>query len=143
MHLNCICSALRQAAAKTTAQYDAALAPSGIKVTMFRLLRRIDTAGSVSITKLAEIVELDRSTLGRNLRVLEKQSLVSVSAGKDGRSRMVSLTETGRAVLQDAEPLWQAAQTRFEEIVDAETLAVLDRLINQSFDADEQTGQPG
>ena len=67
----CICTALRQVAAQSTAHYDAVLAPSGINVTMFRLLRRIEVVHSVTITELAEIVGLDRSTLGRNLRVLE------------------------------------------------------------------------
>ena len=108
---------------------------------MFRLLRRVDPAQSVSITKLAEIVDLDRNTLGRNPRVLEKQPLVTIRADKDGRARLVSLTETGRAVLQDAERLWQAAQRRFTKIVDADTMAVLDRLILHAFPSDETTGQ--
>lgn len=140
MESRCICTALRQAAAQSTALYDAALAPSGIKVTMFRLLRRIDASESISITKLAEIVDLDRSTLGRNLRVLEKQSLVSIGPGTDARSRMVSLTETGRSALHDAEPLWQAAQRRFAEFVDADTLAVLDLLIQQTPTPDGTSG---
>ena len=141
METRCICTALRQAASQSTALYDEALAPSGIKVTMFRLLRHINAGESVSITELAEIVSLDRSTLGRNLRVLEKQSLVSIGSGEDGRARMVSLTKTGRAVLQDAEPRWQTAQSRFVEIVDNDTMAVLDRLIHNSFAPDVTSGQ--
>lgn len=132
MDHRCICTTLRQAAAQSTAHYDAALAPSGIKVTMFRLLRRIDTAKSISITELARIVGLDRSTLGRNLRVLEKQSLVEIGAGEDGRARRVSLTQTGHERLQEAVPLWRQAQREFSQIVGADVLAVLDRVIDQT-----------
>ena len=50
---------------------------------MLRLLRRIEVVNSVTITELAEIVGLDRSTLGRNLRVLEKQSLIAIATKDD------------------------------------------------------------
>lgn len=136
----CICTTLRQAAAQSTARYDAALASSGIKVTMFRLLRRIDAAEFVSITELAQIVGLDRSTLGRNLRVLEKQSLVEIGTGEDGRARPVSLTWTGRKKLQEALPLWQKAQLEFSEIISADTLAVLDRVIDQTGEQEQAIG---
>lgn len=125
----CLCTALRQAAAQSTAHYDAALAPAGIKVTMFRLLRRLDAAGAISITDLAASVGLDRSTLGRNLRVLEKQSLVHGGSGPDARARLISLTDTGRETLHKAIPLWQAAQKDFAQLVGTDTLAVLDRVI--------------
>ena len=140
MDNRCICTALRQAAAQSTAHYDTLLAPSGIKVTMFRLLRRIEAAKSISITELAEIVGLDRSTLGRNLRVLRKQSLVEIGTGKDARSRHVSLTEVGRERLQEAVPLWQKAQLEFSEVISADTLAVLDRVIDQTGEQEQAIG---
>jgi DNA-binding MarR family transcriptional regulator len=136
----CICTTLRQAAAQITAHYDAVLASSGIKVTMFRLLRRIDAAKCVSITELATIVGLDRSTLGRNLRVLEKQSLIEIGTGEDGRARPVSLTQTGHEKLQEALPLWQKAQRELAEIVGADTLAVLGRVIDQNGEEEQAIG---
>ncbi|MEL6798933.1 MAG: MarR family winged helix-turn-helix transcriptional regulator [Pseudomonadota bacterium] len=140
MDERCICTTLRQAAAQSTAHYDAVLAPSGIKVTMFRLLRRIDAANSISITELAQIVGLDRSTLGRNLRVLEKQSLVKIGTGRDGRARPVSLTQTGREKLQDTLPLWRKAQREFSEIIGADALAVLDRVLDQTGEEQHPLG---
>ena len=107
---------------------------------MFRLLRRIDAATSISITELADVVNLDRSTLGRNLRVLEKQSLIRTGTGKDGRTRMVSLTESGRASLQAAVPLWRQAQQDYAERIGADTLALLDRVINQTDGSHEVIG---
>ena len=128
----CICTALRQVAAQSTAHYDAVLAPSGIKVTMFRLLRRIEVVNSVTITELAEIVGLDRSTLGRNLRVLEKLSLIAIGTRDDGRARRVSLTQIGREKLQHAVPLWREAQREYLQIVGADTLALLNHVIEQT-----------
>lgn len=107
---------------------------------MFRLLRRIDAAKCVSITELATIVGLDRSTLGRNLRVLEKQSLIEIGTGEDGRARPVSLTQTGHEKLQEALPLWQKAQRELAEIVGADTLAVLGRVIDQNGEEEQAIG---
>ena len=136
----CICTALRQVAAQSTAHYDTVLAPSGIKVTMFRLLRRIEAASSVTITELAEIVGLDRSTLGRNLRVLEKQSLIAIRTGDDGRARRVSLTRIGQEKLQEAVPLWREAQREYSQIMGADTLALLDHVIEQTATSKHTTG---
>ncbi len=124
----CLCTTLRQAAAYSTARYDHILSPSGLKVTMFRLLRRIDEVGQVTITGLAELVDLDRSTLGRNLRVLEKANLIRMTTGRDERSREIVLTHTGRSALDTARPLWAVAQAEFADLITpdvAEALAVL------------------
>ena len=99
---------------------------------MFRLLRRIEVANSVTITELAEIVGLDRSTLGRNLRVLEKLSLIAIGTRDDGRARRVSLTQIGREKLQHAVPLWREAQREYLQIVGADTLAFLNHVIEQT-----------
>ncbi len=109
---DCLCTNLRQAALASTEIYNAALAPSGLKVTMFRLLRRIAEAPDITITTLAAVVGLDRSTLGRNLRVLAREDLVVLSRGRDERSRTVTLTAAGTAALDRAEPLWATAQAR-------------------------------
>ena len=124
----CICTALRQAAAQSTSHYDAMLAPAGVKVTMFRLLRRINDATNLSISALAADVGLDRSTLGRNLRVLERQSLIKMSVGEDGRKRMISLTDMGRVTLVAAAPLWRRAQADYAQMIGADTMALLERL---------------
>lgn len=106
----CICIALRSAARSATDAYDAALAPTGLKVTMYRLLKNVAAEDGVSISVLAERLGLDRSTLGRNLRVLEKRGLVRLGAADDGRARAVRITETGRAAYLSARPYWCEAQ---------------------------------
>lgn len=122
---SCICTALRQAALGATRVYDEALAPSGLKVTMFRLLRRIEAHPGASITVLAEAAGLDRSTLGRNLRVLHRDGLVRLGPGEDDRARSVALTEDGAARLAAAAPLWETAQARMRVALGPEAESLL------------------
>jgi DNA-binding MarR family transcriptional regulator len=121
----CLCTSLRQAALAATQIYDRALAPSGLKITMFRLLRRISDAGAPTISELARIVELDRSTLGRNLRVLERLGLVRLDGGTDERSKVVSPTRKGKATFEKALPLWAEAQAAMKSTLGREKDAVL------------------
>lgn len=114
MNDKCICTSLRKAAQASTALYDRALTPSGLKVTMFRLLRRIEASPDATITELAESLGLDRSTLGRNLKVLERQGLLSLPSGADARARNIALSPAGKAALAQAVPLWTQAQRQMK-----------------------------
>ena len=96
---------------------------------MFRLLRRIGEVPGISITDLAQVVDLDRSTLGRNLRVLERLQLVRVSTGQDERARAIRLTENGEHALKVALPLWQDAQARLGRELGADLDQLLKSLI--------------
>jgi DNA-binding MarR family transcriptional regulator len=121
----CLCTGLRQAAQAMTEIYDAALAPSGLKITMFRVIRRLSEAGQPTISELADIVGLDRSSLGRNLKVLEREKIVTFVGGADERSKVVQLTSKGRKALETALPLWRAVQKRMKSTLGAEKDAVL------------------
>lgn len=120
----CLCTGLRQAAHAMTEIYDEALAPSGLKITMFRVVRRLSEAGEPTISELAKIVGLDRSSLGRNLKVLERDQLVSFVGGEDERSKVVQLTRQGKAALAAAMPLWQGVQKRMKSNLAAEKDAI-------------------
>jgi DNA-binding MarR family transcriptional regulator len=115
---------LRQAALAATEIYDEALEPSGLKITMFRLLRRISEAGQPTISELARIVDLDRSTLGRNLKVLERSGHLQMAGGQDERSKIISLTARGRNKLIKALPLWAKAQQSMQARLGEEKAAV-------------------
>ena len=106
----CLCSNVRRAALALTARYDEALAPHGLKVTQFSLLRAVERHGAPNLTQLAEVTGLDRSTLGRNLRLLAGLGLVSLSPGDDLRDRVVALTKGGRARLRAAARTWDRVQ---------------------------------
>ena len=110
----CHCIALRKASRRLTAIYDVAMAPFGITITQFSELRRIRPLQPVSLSELAEKLELDRSTIGRNVKVLQRLELVEAVDGEDRRQNTLRLTERALTLLQDAEPAWQDVQARVE-----------------------------
>ncbi|MCY1402257.1 transcriptional regulator SlyA [compost metagenome] len=116
----CFCTHLRRAARGVTRHYDEALEPFGINVAQFSLMRNIQRLDQPSISTLADAVGLDRSTLGRNLRVLEGAGLVALAEGEDLRNRLVLLTAQGRQRLQAAAPAWEQAQQQLLEKVGSE-----------------------
>ncbi|WP_061239886.1 MarR family winged helix-turn-helix transcriptional regulator [Ectopseudomonas composti] len=107
---SCLCTQLRRASRGVTRLYDDALAPVGLGGAQFSLLRHVHRLGQPSISLLAEAMGLDRSTLGRNVRVLEEQGLVQLGEGRDLRAREVRLTEAGLQRIAQALPLWEQAQ---------------------------------
>jgi DNA-binding MarR family transcriptional regulator len=111
--------------------YDDALAPSGIKVTQFSLLRAVERRGAPNLTALSGATGLDRSTLGRNLRVLEGLGLVSLSPGGDQRDRIVELTGRGRARVRAAAKAWGRVQASLTGALgtDAELLLAVTRRV--------------
>ena len=121
---------MRAAARKTTAVYDAALRPAGVNVAQFSLLRKIERAEPVSLTELGRLAELDRSTVGRNVKVLQRMRLVRVTPGADHREATVSLDEPSLAVLRDGAPLWDKAQRQVETALGAETATHLRGLLD-------------
>ena len=111
----CICSSLRRATRAVTRLYDEALKPTGLKITQFNLLSSLMAMGSSTLSDLAADMQVDRTTLTRNLEILEGQGLVATAEGLDRRERQLTLSEKGLAALKAAYPLWQAAQTRAVE----------------------------
>ncbi|RTL51867.1 MAG: MarR family transcriptional regulator [Bradyrhizobiaceae bacterium] len=120
----CLCTSLRQAAHAATEIYDRALEPSGLKITMFRVLRRLEGAEKPTISQLARIVDLDRSTLGRNLKILERDGLITFCEGEDERAKIVKLTSKGRAALEKARPLWRRVQAKMRAALGNEEKSV-------------------
>ena len=92
MNTICYCAAVRTAARKTTALYDSILAPAGVTLAQYSLLRRIQRAGTVSLTKLGRLAELDRSTVGRNVKAMEELGFVRTASAADQREAAVRLT---------------------------------------------------
>jgi len=136
----CLCTNLRRAARGVSRHYDGALDGFGINVAQYSLLCNLQRLDQPSISSLAEAMGLDRSTLGRNLRVLEGEGLVKLEGeglvrlveGDDLRNRLVMLTEDGEARLAAALPAWEAAQQKLIDQLGAEKretlLALLDEL---------------
>jgi len=96
---------LRQAARAVTAQFDAQLQPTGLRATQLNLLMAVETGAAVTITDLAEILAMDRTTMTRNLKLLRDRGLVAPDR--------IALTAKGRRSAAIALPLWEKAQARF------------------------------
>jgi len=114
MAIPCYNTSLRNAARMVTASYDAALAPLEIGSAQYTLIKMLAGPEPLALTELGAKLRLDRSTIGRNVRVLEKSGLLALGTGKDARETTVALTGAGKAVLAAATPLWEQAQSDFE-----------------------------
>lgn len=111
----CHCLAVRQAARHVTQFYDRFMAPFGLRSTQFSVLSMLRRAGPLSINALAAELVMDRTTLGRNIRPLQRGGLVTSVVGKtDRRSRQLQLTPRGRARIGQARKGWTKAQAGFE-----------------------------
>jgi len=106
----CVCATARMAARALTRIYDRALEPAGIRTTQFSILARLLEEGPLPLTHLAGRLAMDRTTLARDLRPLQRRGLVAVAVGSDRRVRMAELTEAGRRLVDDVRPLWKQVQ---------------------------------
>jgi DNA-binding MarR family transcriptional regulator len=114
----CACSALRRTTRLVTAAYDSALAPAGLRITQFEVLRALARLGPLPVSRLAAEIALDRSTMGRNLDPLERRGLVRLAVGdRDLRERVAHLTAAGEAAIAAAVPYWREAQGRIAALV--------------------------
>jgi len=115
----CSATALRKASRRLAQLYDEALAPCGLKSTQYAILNELVRCGDAPPTMqaLAALLVMDRSTLGHNLRPLERDGLLGLIPGDDDkRRRHVALSAEGKALAREAKKLWQVAQRRFHDV---------------------------
>jgi DNA-binding MarR family transcriptional regulator len=110
---SCHCLNIRRASNKITEMFDRLLEPVGLTNGQFSILRYIKYLAPISVSQLSEQLNLDRTTLVRNLKLLENQGLVRDISQKS-RARQLELTEAGLQRQMEGEILWQEAKTRFE-----------------------------
>lgn len=108
----CSCFNLRKATRAVTQLFDHCLEPAGIRATQFTLLVSMASVSARTLTEMAQTLVMDRTTLTRNLKPLEKMGLIATTEPKDKRSKAYTLTEKGKEVLEKGVPLWEAAQLK-------------------------------
>ena len=141
----CNCAAMRKASRRVSQMYDAALAPAGLKATQLAILSAIGRRADdpPTMRELADALVMDRSTLGQNLRPLERDRLVAMEpSDADRRRKLIVLTESGRAKYAQARSLWRVAQERFERAVGTAEAASLRRIL-LSIAANGKLASPG
>ena len=114
----CLCLHIQRAARTVGRRYDDALRPMQLTNGQFSLLMSLNRAEAPSIGSIAALLAMDRTTLTANLKPLKRRGLVKVAIdAADRRSRLMSLTPAGRALLAAAIPEWKRAQTMNESLV--------------------------
>ena len=106
----CTCANLRKAARSVTKSFDDALRPFDLRATQFTLLATLSNSKKRPLTQLADALGMDRTTLTRNLRPLERRELIRIDSEKDLRVKNVSITKGGLKLFEDALPEWEKVQ---------------------------------
>lgn len=118
----CSCFAVRRLARRISRFYDRRLAPEGLRTTQYSLLAHLRAPDGMSMRDLASRLDMDRSTLNRNVRPLLEAGWVASRPGKDPRSLVLSLTAEGRAKHAAARHRWARVQTEFGNAMGKEAL---------------------
>lgn len=127
---DCNFATLRMASRRVTHFYDCRLAAAGLRSTQFSILALLADRPAVTINALAASLDLERSTAGQNLKVLERDGLIETGlAERDRRLRVIRLTAAGSAKVVQATPLWRDAQKEFERLNGEDVAAGLRRAL--------------
>ena len=116
---HCLCLHVQRAARALARRFDEVLRPIGITHGQFSLLNALNRPQPASMTSVASLLAMDRTTLTANLKVLERKGLAKVAVDKeDKRSRRLSLTPAGKTLLAAAVPIWKREHAAIERILD-------------------------
>jgi len=106
---------LRQLGRMVTRHYDRYMSEVGLKNTQYALLSHVVKLGPIRPVDLARRMQMDASTLTRNLQPMAAQGWLTVSAGENARSRLVEATAAGYAIRAQGQRAWKAAQLALNE----------------------------
>jgi DNA-binding MarR family transcriptional regulator len=108
--LSCSCFAVRRAARAITQHYDRCLRPTDLRATQFTLLVVLALEGPTPLSRVADLLGTERTTLTRNLRPLVARGLVTIGSHEDRRIQLLEATPKGVAAARRGLPYWREAQ---------------------------------
>jgi DNA-binding MarR family transcriptional regulator len=115
---HCLCLHVQRAARALARRFDEALRPLGITHGQFSMLNALNRPQPASMTSVATVLAMDRTTLTANLKVLERKGLARIAIDKeDKRGRRLSLTPAGQALLARAVPVWKREHAVVERML--------------------------
>ncbi len=130
--MRCYCAATRQVARRLTRLYEAELRSVGMSTTQFELMANLRGRPGLSQSELAAVMDVDQTTLSRNLKLLVGLGWVLVTASAtDGRRSEYGLSGEGARVFRRAVPCWERAMAKVEERLEGKAgsvWGVLERL---------------
>lgn len=124
---------LRQITRRVTQYYDAELVKTGLKTTQYSLLSHVVKLGPIRAVDLAGAMRMSTSTLSRNLQPLIASGWIEVKSGHDARSRLISVTDTGRIKRSEAQRKWRIAQEGINARLGLDRVLALHALIDESL----------
>jgi DNA-binding MarR family transcriptional regulator len=131
--LGCSNAKLRQLTRRVSQHYDHEMGKIGLKATQYSLLSKVFQQGPIRPGDLAKAMALDASTLTRNLKPLVAAGWLTVGAGSDDRSHLVTITLAGREKRTEARRRWKAAQGSLNDLLGVERVRALHELIDGSL----------
>lgn len=142
--MGCTNLKLRQLNRMVTRHYDGHVASAGLKNTQYALLSHVVKLGPIRPSDLAKRMQMDPSTLTRNMQPLVTQGWVTIGAGGDARSRLVAVTEAGRTKRAEGQIAWKQAQLALNHRLGTERVVALHELIDECIERlDDETESGG
>ena len=125
----CNCFAFKQISLKITNIYDKALVTSGLKITQFVILKYIDFLKCTNLNKLSTSMGNNRSTLGRNIKLLERKKLITLNKGNDKREIEITITKNGLKKLNVASKCWQEINKKVTKKLGIKKKIIIDEIL--------------
>jgi len=123
----CIAVRLRRLNRVVTNLYDEALRPLGLKASQLNILIVAAKLGHARPVRVCEILQLDASTLSRNVQRMQANGWLEVVPGEDARAQPFRLTRTGMRLIEKSIPAWEQGQRQAMELLGVEGIALLDK----------------
>ncbi len=124
----CYCCNLKKSAGWISDYYDKAVIESGLTMSQYYLLRKLVKLENANITAWAKEADLERTTMVRNVKVLEKHKLIELT---EGSGKTYCLSHHGRDALEIAIPIWEKKQKEMEEFLGDEDIEALLRIASK------------
>lgn len=124
---------LRQLGRMVTRHYDRHLAAAGLKITQYSLLSHVVKLGPIRPSDLARRMQMDASTLTRNLKPMAAQGWLTIGQGEDARSRLISATPKGQEMRAKGQIAWKDAQISLNERLGVERVRAIHELLDSSI----------
>ena len=130
-NFSCKCIGLRKASNNLTKFYNSALIKVDLKITQFSTLKNIQKLGKTNIRDLSSELELDRTTVLRNIEKLIEMDLVSYKYENDDKNKIIQLTTVGKRKLREAIIIWEETQQKYIKALGIKNYKEIDTLITK------------
>jgi DNA-binding MarR family transcriptional regulator len=127
----CVGGCVRKLNRMVSAIYDGALASAGLKTSQFSVLVAVANRKQARPAELTKLLQLDESTLSRNVERMCARGWLRLEHDGDRRSHLIEVTDKGQVLLRKCIPAWQRAQEKVSQRLGADTVATLRAALNK------------